>query len=458
MILHDENHPEISACGVVGAVPPRPGELLPGGPSPPLLPRRGPRDRPRGAAPAGRRPSPRPLSPLPRAHAPRRVPPGRPARVGAPDHRLGDRRPAHLRGGNAGGGRPCPPCLRDRLLRRAARRMARDPLGIQGNAARPRPDRRGAHRRGRDGARVPRDHAGHADLPRPGLRGRAADGRGLPLLPPCGGRTAPGVRPGGPLRPGRQGRSGEPGPFRRDDPQRPAREAGVPAGLLPGDDVPLSPGDTRRPGRGRPEGDDPSRTVPENRGGGRGGKEGRVPVPLPQAALPGCVVPVLRTPRGPSRDCPADAGEVVRLRRHDGARPRLLRLHGGGRGDGKPGSGGDGLPVLGAQRARALPGFLDLLAFGPEPDDPARGNGTVPGAEMTVLSRYLLREFTRAAVACILGFLVLFLLIDFVASAEKLLRYKAELSEIGWYYASRLPGVFVMVSPVGTLLAVLVSV
>lgn len=77
---------------------------------------------------------------------------------------------------------------------------------------------------------------------------------------------------------------------------------------------------------------------------------------------------------------------------------------------------------------------------------------------MTVLSRYLLREFARAAVACILGFLVLFLLIDFVASAEKLLRYKAGIAEIGWYYVSRLPGVFVMISPVGTLLAVLVSV
>jgi lipopolysaccharide export system permease protein len=77
---------------------------------------------------------------------------------------------------------------------------------------------------------------------------------------------------------------------------------------------------------------------------------------------------------------------------------------------------------------------------------------------VTVLSRYLHREFARAAAACILGFLVLFLLIDFVASAEKLLRYKAGLSEIGWYYLTRLPGVFVMISPVGTLLAVLVAV
>jgi len=77
---------------------------------------------------------------------------------------------------------------------------------------------------------------------------------------------------------------------------------------------------------------------------------------------------------------------------------------------------------------------------------------------VTVLSRYMFREFLRAAAACILGFLFLFLVVDFVGQAEKLLRYKAALPEIGWYYLSRIPGVFVMISPVGTLLAVLVTV
>jgi len=46
---------------------------------------------------------------------------------------------------------------------------------------------------------------------------------------------------------------------------------------------------------------------------------------------------------------------------------------------------------------------------------------------MTVLFRYLFREFLRAAAVCILGFLLLFLLIDFVDHAEKLLRHNAGL-------------------------------
>ena len=77
---------------------------------------------------------------------------------------------------------------------------------------------------------------------------------------------------------------------------------------------------------------------------------------------------------------------------------------------------------------------------------------------MTVLSRYLFREFLRAAAACILGFLLLFLLIDFVDHAEKLLQHNAGLREIGWYYLTRVPGIFVLISPVGTMLAVLVAV
>ena len=64
---------------------------------------------------------------------------------------------------------------------------------------------------------------------------------------------------------------------------------------------------------------------------------------------------------------------------------------------------------------------------------------------MTVLYRYLLREFLRAATACILGFLLLFLLIDFVDHAEELLRYHANFREIGWYYLTRIPGMFVLI-------------
>jgi len=77
---------------------------------------------------------------------------------------------------------------------------------------------------------------------------------------------------------------------------------------------------------------------------------------------------------------------------------------------------------------------------------------------VNILSRYLFREFLRAAAACLLGFLLLFLLIDFVEQAEKLFRFRATIGEIGWYYLARVPGIFVMISPVGTLLAVLATV
>jgi lipopolysaccharide export system permease protein len=77
---------------------------------------------------------------------------------------------------------------------------------------------------------------------------------------------------------------------------------------------------------------------------------------------------------------------------------------------------------------------------------------------VTVLSRYMFREFLKAAAACNLGFLLLFLLVDFVNNVEKLLRHDASGSEIAWYYLSTLPKMFVMISPVGTMLAVLVVI
>jgi lipopolysaccharide export system permease protein len=77
---------------------------------------------------------------------------------------------------------------------------------------------------------------------------------------------------------------------------------------------------------------------------------------------------------------------------------------------------------------------------------------------VTVLSRYMYREFFRAAAACVLGFMLLFLVIDFVNNVEKLLRHDASFTEIGWYYLSIIPNVFVMISPVGTMLAVLIVI
>jgi len=180
-----------------------------------------------------------PSSLPPRAHPSRRVPPGRPPRFGAPRRRLGDRRPGHLRGGDARGGRPV--LLAGGIVFSAALLVGWHgiPWGLQGNAARPGPHRSGADRRGRDGARVPGDHAGHAALPdRVSADGQRMDGIFLTFRPAGDEPLLVFARMAASRRPG--GRRGEPGPDRRDDPQRPARETGVPAGLLPGNDVPVS--------------------------------------------------------------------------------------------------------------------------------------------------------------------------------------------------------------------------
>jgi len=77
---------------------------------------------------------------------------------------------------------------------------------------------------------------------------------------------------------------------------------------------------------------------------------------------------------------------------------------------------------------------------------------------MRILTRYLMKEFFRIAAACVLGFLALYLVIDFVEAADELIRYHATPVEILRYYIFRIPGVFFMISPVAILMAVLITV
>ncbi len=77
---------------------------------------------------------------------------------------------------------------------------------------------------------------------------------------------------------------------------------------------------------------------------------------------------------------------------------------------------------------------------------------------MTVVTRYMLREFLKAAAACAAGFLLLFIVIDFVERADDFLKHHASLGEMARYYLYLSPSVFVMILPVAMLLAVLVTV
>ncbi len=56
---------------------------------------------------------------------------------------------------------------------------------------------------------------------------------------------------------------------------------------------------------------------------------------------------------------------------------------------------------------------------------------------MTVVTRYMLREFLKMAAACTAGFLVLFVVIDFVERADDFLRHHAAMAEEARYYLFR---------------------
>ena len=77
---------------------------------------------------------------------------------------------------------------------------------------------------------------------------------------------------------------------------------------------------------------------------------------------------------------------------------------------------------------------------------------------MTIVTRYMTREFLKMAAACTAGFLMLFVVIDFVERADDFLRYDAAMGEMALYYLYRIPSIFVMISPVVVLLAVLITV
>ncbi len=77
---------------------------------------------------------------------------------------------------------------------------------------------------------------------------------------------------------------------------------------------------------------------------------------------------------------------------------------------------------------------------------------------MTIVTRYLLREFSKMAAAATGGFLVLFVVIDFVERADEFLKHKASVWEILRYYLYSVPNIFILTSPVAVLLAVLITV
>jgi lipopolysaccharide export system permease protein len=77
---------------------------------------------------------------------------------------------------------------------------------------------------------------------------------------------------------------------------------------------------------------------------------------------------------------------------------------------------------------------------------------------MTILQRYIFRELAKTILLCSMGFVSLFLVIDFVEKADDFLKHGATAREVALYYLATAPSVFVQISPVAVLVAVLVTV
>jgi lipopolysaccharide export system permease protein len=75
-----------------------------------------------------------------------------------------------------------------------------------------------------------------------------------------------------------------------------------------------------------------------------------------------------------------------------------------------------------------------------------------------ILQRYIFRELAKTILLCSIGFVALFLLIDFVDKADDFFEHGASAREIGLYYLATAPGMFVQISPVAVLVAVLITV
>lgn len=77
---------------------------------------------------------------------------------------------------------------------------------------------------------------------------------------------------------------------------------------------------------------------------------------------------------------------------------------------------------------------------------------------MKVVTRYLAREFARMTAACLGGFLVLYMVIDFVERSDEFFRNRAAAGEILGYYLYGAPNIFLQIAPVAVLLAVLITI
>jgi len=76
---------------------------------------------------------------------------------------------------------------------------------------------------------------------------------------------------------------------------------------------------------------------------------------------------------------------------------------------------------------------------------------------MTLLSRHILREFITLVIAVLFGILIVYLCVEFLQKADKLIKHHASLSQVVRFFLYSIPGMISMSLPMATLIAALLS-
>ena len=76
---------------------------------------------------------------------------------------------------------------------------------------------------------------------------------------------------------------------------------------------------------------------------------------------------------------------------------------------------------------------------------------------MTILFRYILREFSKIFGMCFAGLVTIYLVIDFFEKVRRFLRYESGLLPILTYFALKIPSISFQVAPFAILVATLLT-
>lgn len=76
---------------------------------------------------------------------------------------------------------------------------------------------------------------------------------------------------------------------------------------------------------------------------------------------------------------------------------------------------------------------------------------------MTILSRYIFKEFISLVAGVLIGLLIVYLCVEFLQKADKLIKFHATFSQVARFFLFSVPGMISMALPMATLIATLLS-